>query len=555
MTFLRLSLGRGALALALLAAPSWSLAQAPAPAPAPKAAAPATVPAPQPAQPAQAAPPPTAPAAQKAAPPATQAAPPAAQAAPGAPQQAAPAAAPAAPAGQPGAPAPESKDDSQGPDRAIERTKSRIQELEARTDVAPGIRDQGLSLLRSALGFHEAASASAESAKRFQDSAQRAPERMAEAKQQMEALQKDESDDEFAKRMAALALPEAQQALDAANGEAASVKTELGQLETRLREAGSRATSAREDQSAEKQALDALENPENMQAGAGEDPVIADARRAALVAERRARAAKLNLLDQELISLPARTASTTARRDLAAAKLEKLNRRIPIIEARVNALKQIEADKRQEEADREARRLAAQHPVLEAYVKDTEVLRQREEAVLRELDEGKSKLADVQADIARVRDSKAAAQQVLEIGSIGGEFSEFLRTMRSQLPSASRLQRRIYDRDQAIVDARLQRLQADEGRRALADASAMSDRVIASAVKQGQPQPGAGVKPAMEQLTVTRRNVYVALHDALATRISQLAELNAAERDLLNQTTQLGALLNSRLLWLPSSGP
>ncbi len=52
-----------------------------------------------------------------------------------------------------------------------------------------------------------------------------------------------------------------------------------------------------------------------------------------------------------------------------------------------------------------------------------------------------------------------------------------------------------------------------------------------------------------------RRDVYVELHDALARRIGQLAELNANERDLLNQSTQLGALLNSRLLWLPSSGP
>jgi potassium-dependent mechanosensitive channel len=153
------------------------------------------------------------------------------------------------------------------------------------------------------------------------------------------------------------------------------------------------------------------------------------------------------------------------------------------------------------------------------------------------------------------RISRAAAQQVLEIGSAGGEFSEFLRTMRAQLPSEARLKRRIWDREQAIVDARLKRLQAEEARRALSDVSGMADRVLASSVRNGDPQPPAGVRPDLEKLIVIRRDVYVQLHDALAARISQLAELNGAERDLLNQTTQLGALLNSRLLWLPSSGP
>ena len=88
-----------------------------------------------------------------------------------------------------------------------------------------------------------------------------------------------------------------------------------------------------------------------------------------------------------------------------------------------------------------------------------------------------------------MRDSKVAAQQVLEIGSIGGEFSELLRAMRAQLPETARLQRRIADRDQAIVDARLKRLQAEEARRALSDTGGMADRVLASYAKRATEQP------------------------------------------------------------------
>ena len=439
-----------------------------------------------------------------------------------------------------------------GPDRAIERAKSRIQELEARTDVASTVRDQALALLRNALGQLQAAAASADAATRFQEAAQRAPQRIAEAKQQLEVLQKEAANDEIVNCADKLTLLEAQRELDTANGEAASLKGELDKFETRLREMSSRSTAAREEQSAEKQAMDALENPEALQAGA-EDQIILDARRSSLLAERKARSAKFNLLEQELISLPARQASTTARRDVVVAKLDKLSRRIPIIEARLNYLKEAETAKRQEEADREAHELAARHPVLEAFVKDTEVIRQRQSDATRLVDEGKVKLAEVKAEIVRVGDSKAAAQQVLEIGSIGGEFSELLRAMRAQLPVTGQLDRSIWERDQAIVDARLNRLQAEEGRRALSDIGGMAERVLAASLRQGEPEPGPDVLPALEKLVAARRDLYVQLHDALATQIAQLAELNAAERDLLNQTTQLRALLNSRLLWLPSS--
>jgi len=495
--------------------------------------------------------------------------------APKAPAPAVQAPAPAAQKGQPAAntapvPAPQNppsgpageatgtKDDNAaeaaGPDRAIERAKARIQDVEARTDLAPAIRDQALTLLRNALGQLQAAQANAEAAVRFQESAQRSPERLAEAKQQLDALQSEPGDDEFSRRIGKLSLTEAQQALDAANSEAASITTDLGQLETRLRDMNTRATSARDEQTAEKQALDALENPDAIQAGT-DDQVVVEARRSSLTAERRARASKINLLEQEIISLPARQASATARRDLAAAKLDKLKKRTPIIEARVNYLKEADAARQRDQADQEARKLASEHPVLEAFVKDTERLRTQQLDVNRALDEGKARLAEVKADITRVSDSKSSAQQVLEIGSVGEDFSELLRAMRAQLPSSAELASNIQERDQAIVDARLMRLRADEGRRALSDAAAMADKVLAASLKNGEPEPGPAVRPALEKLVAARRTLYVQLHDTLVTQIAQLAELNAAERELLSNTLQLRALLDSRLLWLPSSAP
>ena len=98
---------------------------------------------------------------------------------------------------------------------------------------------------------------------------------------------------------------------------------------------------------------------------------------------------------------------------------------------------------------------------------------------------------------------------MLEIGSIGGDFSELLRAMRAQLPVTSQLQRSIWERDQVLVDARLKRLQADEGRRALADTGGMADRVLAAYIKRAEQQA------VPEQCVPRSRNS--SLHGAIST--------------------------------------
>ena len=104
-------------------------------------------------------------------------------------------------------------------------------------------------------------------------------------------------------------------------------------------------------------------------AAAGEDPIRHRCAPLALLAERRARAAKINLLraggDQ-----PARATGVDNRAARPGGRQARQARQAhPDHRGHaLNYLKEVEQARRQEEADREARKLAAQHPVLEAYV-------------------------------------------------------------------------------------------------------------------------------------------------------------------------------------------
>jgi potassium-dependent mechanosensitive channel len=453
------------------------------------------------------------------------------------------------------APAPSAEDAatlSATPTLTASWIKSKIEEIEAGGDVGPAARTQALKLYREALRQFETVDASKAAAAKFQEAIQSSPERTTELKEQLAAaLAPPQTTGSTAKpSISQLPLEKIEQTLDSTQAEIATLKTEFGQLEAALRAMAARPTAARQEQSLEKQKLDELSSPRSA-AEFEAEPLVAEAQRTAFTVERMARSARINLLEQELISLPARQALAKARHDLVAAKLEQLEREVPALEARINDLRQTDALRKQAQAEQVTRLLSGEDPVLEDYAKATAQLRQKQTELTRTVEEQQAVQAAINVEISRIRESAAAAQQILEIGSVGEELGEFLREMRAQLPVLAALRGKIRDREQAIVDARLQRLNVEKTKRMLADPERAADRILESqpATKQFQ------LHETLKQLVVARSDALARLSEAYTRRIDQLAKINALEGELLSQTVQLDSLLNDRLLWLPSSAP
>lgn len=435
--------------------------------------------------------------------------------------------------------------------------KSKIEEIGSRKDLNPAQREQALDLYRTALSHLESMEASRAAADKFQEALQVAPARTAKLKEQLSDIG-DPKKSPMAgveKPLEELSLEDAEELLDNTQAELAALQAEFGQLEAALDTMASRSSAARAEQSAERQALDEP-LPPSTAGGLDELPLIAEARSAANTAERMAREARINQLEQELISLPARQALATANRDLAAAKLELLKARVSALEARISTLRQSAALAKQEEAEQAKRQLAGQSPVLEDYAQATAAMRQDLIDLTQLNEQSQPALAATNAEIARIKDGRTAAQEVLEIGTVGEEFGVLLREMRAQLPSEAVLLNKIRDREEAIVEARLGRLKADKSLRALADTSAAAVALLAETYKSRPDwQPEVDLLPTVEKLIADRRDALESLIEARARRVTELAELNAADRSLLSQTVQLESLLNNRLLWLPSSAP
>ncbi len=444
---------------------------------------------------------------------------------------------------------------SAAPDLTAARIQAKIDEMEARKDIGQAQREQALALYRKALGELEAAEANQAAAAKFQQAIAGSPQQTAEIKQQLDAVQASTDDTvrALAASVAKLPLADVEQQLTTAQGEVAKLKTELSQLDARLKEIASRPTTARAEQTDEKLKLDGLAES-NAVADKEKSSPLSDARLTSLSAERMARSAKVNLLEQEIISLPARQALVAASHELVEAKLKALEQQLPILEARLNDLRQSDAVERQVQAETVTRELAGQHPILKDYAKVTSELRQKQTEITKAIERMQAKQAEVDAENERVSENLSAAQQIVEIGSVGSELGEYLREMRAELPGLSALREDISDRDASIVDARLQRLNVDQRRRALADPKRAAERVLAAG-RLDVAVAADEVRPLLEPLIAARRDALTRLSEVYALQIEQLAKFNAAKRELLSETEQFRALLNNRLLWLPSSAP
>lgn len=444
---------------------------------------------------------------------------------------------------------------SAAPDLTSARIQAKIDELEARKDIEQAQREQALGLYRKALGDLEAAESNQAAAAKFQEAIGNSPKQTAELKQQLEAVlgSTDATMETLATSIAQLPAADVEQQLNTAQAEIAKLKNELSQIDARLKEIASRPTAARAEQTEEKLKLDGL-SESNAVAIKDKSTPVADARLTSLSAERLARSAKVNLLEQEIISLQARQALVAASRDLVAAKLELWEKQTPILEARLNNLRQSDAARQQARSETVTRLLAGKHPILEEYAKATAALSQKQSEITAAIEKTQTGLAEVAAANERVSENLSAAQQIVEIGSVGSELGEYLREMRADLPVLSVLSEDIQDRDAAIVDARLQRLNVDQRRRALTNPSLAADRLL----KESALEPGAErekLRSVLEPLVMARRDALERLSQVYALQIEQLAKFNSAKRELLSETEQFAALLNNRLLWLPSSAP
>lgn len=423
----------------------------------------------------------------------------------------------------------------------------RINVLKTRTDLSDTERDLVLEQLRAALTRAEAAEVARKSATAYTAALQSAPETIAvltaEAAQASEPEPLPDSADPVTLQLRLAAL----------QAESASLRSKQRTLLEQLRGMEDRPAEARPQLGDLRRQLGSTQVP-SLPANAS--PLLIEASRLREQATHQELSARIEQIEQELLSLPTRKAITTAQSDLLA-------RRIAVADAAVAALNAHAANQRkqqigEEEAKARAfeRSLAGQPAMLRQFASESVALRAAWAQLSERLDLARELQRRSQSLLDDAGEARKSADQILAIGSISDQSAKLLRSLQKNLVNSERTRQRIAERNTTLVDLRVQQFQTQEALRTLRQAIT-AQRYLAD---QSNAPASAGTDLNLDvglvEALVERRST--ALADLATTQeqlIGVLSESNALDSELLQVSVQLHSLLDERLLWLPSTAP
>ena len=437
----------------------------------------------------------------------------------------------------------------QGP--TVEVLQARMTALAADERLEPAVREQASTLFGRAVKQLEAARASEAAAQEFQTLTGTAPKQAAEQRRMLEpggelgiaALGADG---------ATVTRTDLEQALAAAQANAAALRSRGTELSEKLIALEARPTAANAELVAARQQLQALDAAAP---DPGTDPaVVVEARAAQRAAQRRALAARVHLLEQELAARPAQQDLLQAQGAVVTRQRTVVDAQVTELQARRQRLLERDAETERRDAQRATDALAAGHPLLVAQAAANE----KQSDVLTGLVQQLSGIAAVRAQAEAMRtqlaDSQTAAREAMSIGSGGKDFSAILRKIRGEVPPVLALAREIATRKRVILDGRLARLELRGELRLPGDPQAVAKRLDVS-LPEGEPPLPVDAAVILEGLLAKRRDLIqqtIQAHDNLITRLQELVLL---QQEVQTGSAELTRALHERLLWLPSAPP
>ena len=418
--------------------------------------------------------------------------------------------------------------------------RTRIDVLKTRTDLSETERDLVLEQLRAALTRAEAAEIARNSAAEYAAALQSAPDTIA-------ALTAESAMPPEPEPLPRSADPVALQLrLAALQAESVSLRSKQRSLQEQLRSMEERPAQARPKLGDLRRQLDIASAP----APANASPLLFEASRLREQATHQELSARIEQIEQELLSLPTRKSIATAQSDLLA-------RRIAAVDAAVAALNAHSARQRQQKIeDEEAKArgfelsLAGQPEVVRQLASESVALRAAWAQLGQRLERAREAQQRTQSLLDDAGEARKSADQILAIGSISDQSAKLLRSLQKNLVNGEVVRQRMAERNTTLVDLRVQQFQTQEALRTLRQ-SGNAQRFL----------PEQGTLPAdterglTEALVEHRSAALVDLADTQNQLIGVLSESSALDGELLQVSGQLHSLLDERLLWLPSTTP
>ena len=274
-------------------------------------------------------------------------------------------------------------------------------------------------------------------------------------------------------------------------------------------------------------------------------------------------AATIKALESEIATIP-------ARQSLVEAELSQLRTQSTFYEKQIALLQAYLADNRKSEVQKTVERSSAvlaklkQQPALESLASENLVLANQLQELQSLAPESETNVAILQRQLVEVQQSSETVDRVLATGRVTDELGELLRRLRASLPVATVLEQRNEKLEELTIRQQLDVILWQDRLRSLAHIPDAAERLLLESSPQliKNNQRNKNTDPNLftalelekaEELTTSRRDLIRNLIDASNTQADRTTDEKLAINKLLIESSTLSALLERRLIWLPSS--
>lgn len=346
-------------------------------------------------------------------------------------------------------------------------------------------------------------------------------------------------------------LPELQQLLAAQQSDKSALETRLGEIDAQVRQQINRPSEAHQRISEARQQLDDIASTLSAPPAPSETPAIAEARRWLLQTRQRSLKAELQSLDQELLSQPLRLELLQAQRDQVARSLALASDRVALLQELAGEHRVAEAEQAQAAAEAAQRGVAGKHPLLQQLAEENAALSGEMADNAAALDKVNRQAEAIRKSTKQYQSDYKSAQQKLDIAGLSEVLGRVMLERRRQLPDLRKLRKQVTKRAALTAAIGLQQIRHSEERRDLGEMDGVLDQRLAGL----PPQTRAELRPGAARLLASRRDL---LDKAIALEGSYLrgmADLDLAERQLIDLVSDYDTFLAEHLLWIRSVEP
>lgn len=432
----------------------------------------------------------------------------------------------------------------------VELLENRIKQVEASTDLNQPTATALLELYRKAVGFVEETRSHEEAAEKYARAREEAPEQARVLRVELEELETT-AVPALTEGMQDKPLPELEQQLLIEKANLAALKAKLSELDELLEFQTPSSNQAREGLTEAKTRLAAVADELKVPPHAGEPAQLTEARRWALENEAKALSARIQRLDQQLLSQPMRFELLQVQSDKAAREHKRLAERVQALQSLVTGRRRADAESAKQEAKETERKTLGKHPLVQNLAELNSRLGEQLKKLAIDLEEVNRREDQASQQAKRIGDNFRAARQKLEIAGLSQALGQVLLEQSSKLPEPADFGKARRSREGLIVESNLRQLRHQEERGRLRDVADYVDELLLGLPITEQ----ARLRGELTSLADARRELIDKAIAADDTYQQALSELEHAQRQLSETAVAYSAFLDERLLWIRSGEP